>query len=38
MEFDFSHFQVWISMEKRKERMEKYLRFQTIAPSLFSEI
>ena len=34
-----SHFQVWKSMgKKRKESMEKYLCFQTIAPILFSEI
>ena len=38
MEFDLSLFQVWINMEKRKESMEKYLCFQTIAPILFSEI
>ncbi len=32
MEFDFSIFQVWKSMEKRKQSMEKYLCFQTFAP------
>ena len=35
IEFDFSHFQVWISMERRKERMEKYFWFQTIGPIVF---
>ncbi len=32
MEFDLSIFQVWKSMEKRKQSMEKYLCFQTFAP------
>ncbi len=34
MEFDLSNFQVWKSMEKRKQSMEKYLHFQTFAPHL----
>ena len=38
MEFDFSNFQVWMSMEKRKERMEKHVCFQTVAPILLSKI
>lgn len=40
MEFDFSHFQVWVKMEKKKQSLEKkyiYLCFQTIALILFSE-
>ncbi len=32
MKFDLSIFQVWKSMEKRKQSMEKYLCFQTFAP------
>ncbi len=32
MEFDLSIFQVWKSMEKRKQSMEKYLCFQTFDP------
>ncbi len=35
MEFDLSIFQVWKSMEKRKQSMEKYLCFQTFAPFSF---
>ena len=36
MKYDFSHFQVWISTEKRKESMEKYSCFQTISQIPFS--
>ncbi len=32
MEYDLSIFQVWKSMEKRNQSMEKYLCFQTVAP------
>ncbi len=35
MEFDLSIFQVWKSMEKIDQSMEKYLCFQTIVPRVF---
>ncbi len=35
MEFDLSIFQVWKSMDKRKQCMEKYLCFQTFDPISF---
>ncbi len=35
MEFDLSNFQVWKSMEKINQSMEKYLCFQTIVPIVF---
>ncbi len=38
MEFDLSNFQVWKSMEKINQSMEKYLCFQTIVPIVFSNI
>ena len=37
MEFDLSNFQVWKSMEKINQSMEKYLCFQTIVPISFSK-
>ncbi len=35
MEFDLSNFQVWKSMEKINQSMEKYLCFQTFVPIVF---
>ncbi len=35
MEFDLSNFQVWKSMEKINQSIEKYVCFQTIVPIVF---
>lgn len=37
LEFDFSQFQLWISMEQRKQSLKKKLCLQTIAPSCFQK-